>query len=281
MIGLLDADSIVYIIGYNNREHIEDPSADTVVRQATGDMVKTMLTMVHAESYIGVFSPSKTFRNEVYKYAPYKGTRNREIKDWKERFEPVIKDYLTNEWGFITIPDMEADDILCVCAERYSELERNWIILSPDKDLRQIAGLHYDYKKEGAIPYRVTEEEAHKLFWISMLTGDNSDNVCGIPGIGPVKAEAMLKDCDDDMLYGTIVMGQYTKYFGSYYGPIIYEQTKDTLQLMCKRHRLWSEYFGNSPYVPSALTTWEKQFNTEVKSMFEVPDASFEEVFGG
>lgn len=243
MIGLIDADSICYIIGYNNREHMDDLHADTMVQQAAGDMVRTMLTLVRADEYVGVFSPPLTFRHQVYKYAPYKGNRSAEKKDWLERFAPVIKDYLAKEWGFITVPELEADDVICSLAEYYGTKEYEWIILSPDKDLKQIPGLHYDYKKEGAVPCRVTEDEAHRLFWISMLTGDTTDNICGVPGLGPVKAEMLIKNCEDDMFYSTIVMGQYTKYFGTHYGPIIYQETKDALQLMSSKHRLWQSYW--------------------------------------
>lgn len=244
MISLIDADSIVYIIGYNNREHIDDPSADVTVKAACSDMVRTMLTIVRADEYVGVFSPSKTFRNEVYKFAPYKGTRTKELIDWKERFAPVIKQHLTDEWGFVTVPGLEADDVVCALAEYYDQRNEEWIILSPDKDLKQIPGLHYDYKKEGAVPCRVNHEEASKAFWISMLTGDTSDNVCGIPGIGPVKAEGLLKGTEP-IMYGTIVMNKYRECFGQYYGPIIFQETKDTLQLMNSNHRMWSMFADN------------------------------------
>lgn len=259
MIALCDMDSLLYILSYNFREHMDIPGADIDIQRAADDFVKSILMIVQADSYVGVFSPDKNFRHEVYKYAKYKGERPPK-PDWFERFAPVIKSRLIEKWGFFTVPDLEADDVICALAEYYSKSvemvpktnarmmdviethSTEWIICSPDKDLRQIAGLHYDYKKEGAVPFSVGTQEASFNFHLQMLMGDDSDCVRSIPGLGIAKATKLLKDCDDPMMWGTIVMAQYVKYFGNYYGPIIYQETKDTLQLMSSKHRLWYQF---------------------------------------
>ena len=38
----------------------------------------------------------------------------------------------------------------------------------------------------------MTEEESCEFFWGQVLTGDKADNILGIPGIGPKKAEKIL-----------------------------------------------------------------------------------------
>ena len=64
------------------------------------------------------------------------------------------------------------------------------IICSVDKDLHQIAGLHYNWVKE---EYReVSEHEALKYFYTQLLTGDSADNIKGVWKCGPVKAAAIL-----------------------------------------------------------------------------------------
>jgi DNA polymerase-1 len=238
MIALIDADSILYVLGYNYREHINEPSADIDISRAADDFVKTILTIVQADYYVGAFSPDKNFRHSIYKYARYKGERA-EKPDWFLRFAPVIKKRLEDKWGFFTVPDLEADDIVCVLAEHYSNKEMDWIICSPDKDLRQIAGLHYDYKKEGATIEMVTTIQAQKNFWTQMLCGDTTDNVKGVPGLGEKKVAVLLKECEELMHWEHMVLSQYIKYFGDYYGVLIFHETKDTLQLMSSRHRLW------------------------------------------
>jgi ribosomal protein S28E/S33 len=62
-----------------------------------------------------------------------------------------------------------------------------------DKDLNQFRGWHYNYRKKEK--YFVTELEGLTAFYTQILTGDRTDNIIGIKGIGPVKAEKILQDC--------------------------------------------------------------------------------------
>lgn len=65
------------------------------------------------------------------------------------------------------------------------------IICSTDKDLNNTPGWHYNFK-EGR-KYWIDEDQAIKNFYLQLLTGDKTDNIIGIPGIGPVKAEQILE----------------------------------------------------------------------------------------
>lgn len=309
MIALIDADSLIYIIGYNHREFTDEPAVDIDIGRAVDNFVSTILTIVQADSYVGVLSPDKNFRHDVYKYAKYKGERP-EKPIWFDRFAPVIKERLMDKWGFFMVPDLEADDVICALAEYYESRaifpEQEWIICSPDKDLRQIAGLHYDYKKEGAVPCIVEAREAAFNFWYQMLIGDSSDNVKSVPGLGPVKAAKILGECEDEMQWSNVVMAQYRKYFGEYYGPIIFQETKDTLQLMSSKHRLWNYYeplfkvgnygsssfintgvygttlmsFNNTPEEASPFNGVYKQLDRPHQIMYDVVDKQIKNFFG-
>ena len=64
---------------------------------------------------------------------------------------------------------LEADDLIAIKAKELGD--GNFIIVSPDKDLKQIGG----------------------YFWSQMLIGDSSDNIKGVKGIGVKKADKILE----------------------------------------------------------------------------------------
>jgi len=240
MVSLIDADSIVHILAYNHRDHTDVQ----VVEAAADDFVRTILTMTHADTYLGTFSSDKNFRHREYKYAKYKGERP-ERPDWFKFWEQPIKQYLEREWKFITPRDLEADDIMGAMAEVFPDCT----ICSPDKDMKQIPGVHYDYKKTEMVPELISEETAKYNFWLQILTGDGTDNIKGVPGLGPKKAEKVLTELDNALLYGTAVMNEFIKYFGAYYGPIIFKETKLAVQLMCNKHVFFDIYKNDLEYI--------------------------------
>lgn len=69
-------------------------------------------------------------------------------------------------------------------------------IASTDKDLDQVSGEHYDFVKD--VRYTVDPERGLRFFYFQLLTGDRTDNIIGIEGIGPVKAKAILERVQSD-----------------------------------------------------------------------------------
>jgi 5'-3' exonuclease len=59
-----------------------------------------------------------------------------------------------------------------------------------------IRGWHYNFVKKEK--YFVKEEDTMRTFYKQVLTGDRTDNIEGLKGIGPVKAERILKECKTD-----------------------------------------------------------------------------------
>lgn len=66
------------------------------------------------------------------------------------------------------------------------------VIVAIDKDFLQIAGSHFNYKHAELGVLTVDADEAEFNFYAQMLCGDRSDNVAGVPGVGPVKAREIL-----------------------------------------------------------------------------------------
>ena len=258
MTALIDADSIIYIVGW----YFKDATIDSTkqVETACDGMVSRILKSTNATSYLGSFSGTDNFRKGLYKFAPYKGTRKAK-DEWVLLWEPVIKAHLRENWGFLIPFGVEADDVM---SSVHEQLTTECVICSPDKDLQQLPGLHFNYKKMKDGIKHVDADTATYNFWLSMLTGDTVDNIKGIIGLGPVKSKVILVGKSAKEMEET-VQEQYIKYFGEYYGPIIYNETLIALLLLCKKHPVWNEQYNETVnhFISTGVKTIPEQVFTE------------------
>ena len=106
---------------------------------------------------------------------------------------PFLLERLQKDSRAVTLPYLEADDVLGVLA---TSLPEPTVILSIDKDMKTIPGRFLDLRAaregENVVPCIVTPEEADRAFYRQVLTGDTADNYPGCPGIGPKKADEIL-----------------------------------------------------------------------------------------
>ena len=101
--------------------------------------------------------------------------------------------WMEQEGDTYTRPSLEADDCIGILSSMEKHKDQ-CIILSGDKDMRTLAGWHYDFLRD--IYEYITEEEADKNFLMQTLTGDPVDGYSGCPKIGAVNAARILdKDC--------------------------------------------------------------------------------------
>jgi len=108
-----------------------------------------------------------------------------------------VRNYLVKKWGAIVVHGMEADDAIGIAAKRH------FIVASIDKDLKQISGEHYNFVKDEFEV--VSEEQASYNLYAQMLTGDSSDGVKGIQGIGPVNAKRILEGLSRENMHLTVM----------------------------------------------------------------------------
>jgi 5'-3' exonuclease len=177
-------------------EHMEY-DCETIIEpleHALGN-VKTVLTHIQQKFECGPetteiwLSGPENFRDEVGVTRIYKGNRDQEHK-------PVhyaaIKDYLKGIWVAQESKNCEADDMLVI---RHKEITNHTpVIVSTDKDLLQSPGVHYNWVKD-ELSF-ITKQDADTFFWTQMITGDPTDNVQGIPGMGEAKARKYLEGFD-------------------------------------------------------------------------------------
>lgn len=110
-----------------------------------------------------------------------------------------IRNYLIAKYKAEVVSGIEADDILGL------NQTDDTIIVSHDKDLWMVPGRHYSFTLDREFtvtdPGKLLLRKDNKLFgfgfkWFcaQLLLGDQSDNIQGIRGIGPVKAFKLLDD---------------------------------------------------------------------------------------
>ena len=93
---------------------------------------------------------------------------------------------------------LEADDVLGILAtgkalaKMYKTKSVTPIVVTSDKDLKQIPGLHLNHQKISEGLFTVEKEDGEAWHLTQTLTGDVVDNYSGCPGIGPVKAAAIV-----------------------------------------------------------------------------------------
>jgi hypothetical protein len=140
---------------------------------------------------VWISGPSdQNFRKQVATIKPYKGNR----KDaWRPTYEKEIKDYIVRRWRGTVTEGQEADDAMGIaqCEVSFGQS----CIVTNDKDLDMIPGLHYNFVTDER--YVVDEQTAAWVFWRQMLTGDSTDNILGIPGIGEKKSYDLLAEIWD------------------------------------------------------------------------------------
>jgi len=145
----------------------------------------------------------KTFRHEEYE--DYKSGRAETPDDFYDQIPRALE--LIDTFGIKSVAGkkFEADDYACSYAKAAEKAGMRTTIVTGDKDLLQLASAHVRI----AIPHKgyqaaeyMTPEAVEKKYGVTPaqipsykgLTGDTSDNLPGVKGIGPKAAAALLQE---------------------------------------------------------------------------------------
>ena len=139
------------------------------IRDEFGDFTEVILFFSHFDN----------FRKKIY--PEYKGHRNRKKPCGYKRVISALHD----DYHVIIMPELEADDAMGI----YATTHPDCVIVSPDKDMRQIPGHLYDFNTSTLI----TEEDGIHWHYIQTLAGDATDGYSGCPGIGVKRATTLFE----------------------------------------------------------------------------------------
>ena len=139
------------------------------------------------------FTDQKNFRKCVDE--TYKGNRTKR----KPAGYLKLKNWGMFTWPSLMKPALEADDVLGVISTNGSI--KNFVLISPDKDMEQIPCRIYNLKEE----WTQTPEAAKRKLYQQTLEGDQCDGYRGCHGVGPKSAEKILAKVEDGDYWPAVV----------------------------------------------------------------------------
>ncbi|WP_336744478.1 DNA polymerase I [Aureimonas altamirensis] len=145
---------------------------------------------------------STTFRNALYD--GYKANRPAPPEDLVPQFALIREAVRAFDLPCVEKQGFEADDLIATYTKKALDAGGDVTIVSSDKDLMQLVGpcvTLYDQMKDKRLgPAEVFEKFGvypDKMIDLQALVGDTSDNVPGVPGIGPKTAAQLLEEFGD------------------------------------------------------------------------------------
>lgn len=179
---LFDADTIFYILAL---EHEDFDEALTAVKEYFSFTRK----LFQAKSMKLFLTIGKCFRYELY--PQYKANRNREAAP--KHLHALKAHCAKNFSNVVSNPLFEADDLIVEAALA----NKDALVFAIDKDiLNSLPGRHFNPKKREIV--ETSERDARRWPFLQAIIGDSSDNIPGVPGLGPKKAPAFLGDANNE-----------------------------------------------------------------------------------
>lgn len=142
----------------------------------------------------------KNFRHELY--ADYKANRSAAPEQLILQIKPILDIIESLGVKVLVSEDCEADDYLASMVANFSK-DRPVVLVGADKDLKQCISEQVVLWDPSGKDERMTTLESfiaetglHPTSWADYqaLIGDSSDNIPGLPGVGPKTAMSLLKD---------------------------------------------------------------------------------------
>jgi len=204
-VAVIDADIILYKacrvaeeeVNWGNDQWVLWSNLN-LVKTIIDDQIDLIVDEMEADRSLLCFSDQKNFRKTIN--LDYKANRRGGRKPLC--FKPALQ-YCKDTFPYRLFENLEADDTIGIIGT--TENENDYVIVSEDKDLLTIPGLHWDLKLKKI--FVIDEEEANFNFLKQALIGDAVDNYKGCPKVGAVTGEKILRDAEQkgEDLWETVV----------------------------------------------------------------------------
>ena len=168
------------------------------------NMLRKLLADYDPQYIAVVFdAKGKTFRNDLY--PEYKANRPPMPEELRPQVELVHEIVEAMGLNLMIVDGVEADDVIGTLATQAAKEGRDALISSGDKDLAQLVNKHINmvdtmkdvvYDHDGVIDKFGVPPE--RIIDYLTLVGDTSDNIPGVPKVGPKTAAKWLEE------YGTL-----------------------------------------------------------------------------
>ena len=205
---ILDGSSLMYRAFYALPPLTDSLGEPTNAIFGFSNMLTKLLGELNPDSLVIAFDKGKkTFRTE--RYPEYKGTRDKTPEELLAQI-PLLHEFAA-AFGisFIEKERYEADDIMGTLATKAAAAGHDVMVVTGDKDALQLVrpNLRVMLTKKGISELKAYDEEVFMdeygfapihLIDLKGLMGDTSDNIPGVPGVGPKTATKLLLE------YGTL-----------------------------------------------------------------------------
>lgn len=164
------------------------------------NMLKKLPKQLNTDHIAVVFdAKGKNFRHELY--PEYKANRKPMADELRAQISPVHE--MVQKLGFplIVIDAVEADDVIGTLAKRFAKEGHEVVISTGDKDMAQLVDAHITLidtmkneitdREKVIAKFGVTPDQ---IIDYLALMGDTSDNIPGVPKVGPKTAVKWLAE---------------------------------------------------------------------------------------
>lgn len=206
-ITIIDGDGFGFIVGWHFAKHFSiTKELVSELNAKVDNFLNTILAEMNTDYVLGIleaevdytipdgeYMPGINFRHKYASSKGYKSSRPSK-PDWYKLWGPLIQKRLVERWGFQRVPpEVEADDMVASIANKlrqYSNIDV--VVCGNDKDLHQIPGVFYDYKKNES--WYIDEISATRSLYKQVIMGDSTDSIPGLKGYGKAKATAIVEN---------------------------------------------------------------------------------------
>ena len=216
MIVLVDADSLVWSSCYRKRETPEDEMYHTLddAKLKFDEVFMSIINKIEdtydVDKVITFAGAKGNFRKQISK--TYKA--NRKESDRPPLLSELQK-YVKESYDAIAGEGVETDDVVATYWKTLTTaLSRDEVIIvSLDKDYKQLPCIIYDYHYKKQCFYNISEAEARYNFWVQMIAGDSADNVNYCKGYGEAYCRKAFKDCLSTFSYLKVTFSLFKKIY--------------------------------------------------------------------
>ena len=180
IVGIIDGDILIYRACHKALKENKD------VTSVFDDLYDDLIEQMACTKYSLHISGSGNFRKKLRQgFTKYKGKRKEKPANYY-----FLRDYILKNYDVVTAATYEADDTASIEASGYLKTGQWFMLGTVDKDWIMIGGMFYNMQYQSLKVYSPIEAAAH--FHKQLITGDSVDNIPGIRGMGPKKAEKLL-----------------------------------------------------------------------------------------
>lgn len=213
MLTLIDGNSLLFraYYGVHSRLTRADGTPTGAVYGFFNMILPILASAKPDDAFICVFDASRiTFRQDIY--PDYKMNRTTTPADLIAQGQMIQSGLMSLGMPVLCVPGVEADDVIATLARQNCTSTNATRIITSDKDLMQLVSdcvFLYDGMKNREIRTDAVLEKfgvkPHQVIDVQSLMGDSSDNVPGVPGIGPKKAAELINQFGNlDNLYANL-----------------------------------------------------------------------------